>query len=179
MYSCRYMHMAIDEIIYSLSIQRKTEIQRCVGLYVYISKRSIWKMRYMRQRPPSALQLCPCYDSRLSPGMISRICRMITVPTESVDHIVSPSGEKAIWYTPESLCPENVATRDPPLVLHNRTTPSNDADAKYFPHGEKRAQCETCFLFPLNENTSRPVCASPGTSVRSDNLSPLVTEVRR
>ena len=89
---------------------------------------------------------------------------MMIVPDESLDHSVSPSGEKMTCNTMMPWCSENVASHDPSLVLHSRTVPSSDADATYFPQGEKEA-LRIGLLCPSSENSSTRVFESQSLTI--------------
>ena len=104
------------------------------------------------------------YGSRSSIGRTSRIRRTMTEPLSAPETNVFPSGEKTTSRT-SLLWSESVATHDPSLVLHNRTVRSHDAEATYFPHGEKEAD-QTRSTCPSSDNSLAPVCASQIITVR-------------
>ena len=83
---------------------------------------------------------------------------MITEPFQPPEISAFPSGEKTTQRTLLSWS-ESVAMHDPSLVLHNRTVWSSDADAMYFPHGEKQA-VQIPFSCPSSDSSSMPVYAS-------------------
>ena len=89
---------------------------------------------------------------------ISASRRPMTIPLESADQTISPSGVNATYVT-EVLCPESVPKHDPSLTLQILTVISLDADAMYFPHGEKHALF-TAASCPARDTIIAPVFAS-------------------